>query len=66
MKRSGSQHRAAPGFFAIEYVGAYGHLRFLLLSKGSVTMLTLVMPDCFTASMTVANAPKGTFSSERR
>ena len=28
-------------------------------------MLTLVMPDCFTASITVANAPKGTFSSAR-
>ena len=29
-------------------------------------MLTLVMPACFTASITVANAPKGTFSSARR
>ena len=28
-------------------------------------MLTLVMPDCLTASITVANAPKGTFSSAR-
>jgi len=28
-------------------------------------MLTLVMPDCLTASMTVAKAPKGTFSSAR-
>src|SRR6202166_1910225 len=28
-------------------------------------MLTLVIPDCFTASMTVAKAPKGTFSSAR-
>ena len=28
-------------------------------------MLTLVMPDCFTASITDAKAPKGTFSSAR-
>ena len=28
-------------------------------------MLTFVMPDCFTASMTVAKAPNGTFSSAR-
>ncbi len=28
-------------------------------------MLTLVMPACFTASITVAKAPNGTFSSAR-
>ena len=28
-------------------------------------MLTLVKPACFTASITVAKAPKGTFSSAR-
>jgi hypothetical protein len=30
---------------------------------GCVTMLMFVMPACFTASMTDANAPKGTRSS---
>ena len=34
-------------------------------SSGWVTMLTLVMPACFTASITVAKAPKGTSWSAR-
>src|SRR5262245_3786309 len=34
--------------------------------SGSVTILILLMPDCRRASMTDANTPKGTFSSQRR
>src|SRR5579885_3061211 len=36
------------------------------LFKGCVTMLMFVMPACFTASITEANAPNGTRSSARR
>jgi len=38
---------------------------FLLGWIGSVTMLTLVIPADFTALITVAKAPKATFSSAR-
>ena len=37
-----------------------------LASSGWVTMEIFVMPACLTASMTLAKAPKGTFSSARR
>jgi len=36
------------------------------LFNGCVTMLIFVIPACFTASMTEANAPKGTRSSARK
>ena len=41
-------------------------VRCYLFSMGRVTMLMLVMPACFTASITEAKAPKGTRSSARR
>src|ERR1700723_571294 len=37
-----------------------------LASSGWVTIETLVIPACFTASISVANTPKGTPSSARR
>src|SRR5665213_2443812 len=43
-------------------MGVTGHYFWLI---GCVTMLMLVMPACLTASMTEANAPKGTASSAR-
>ena len=52
-------------------MGFAGHNRWSTESPegywliGCVTMLMLVMPACLTASMTEANAPKGTFSSAR-
>ena len=39
---------------------------FAVFWMGWVTMLILVIPACLTASMTEANAPKGTRSSARR
>ncbi len=44
----------------------WGYFAAGVVSAGWVMMLTLVMPACFTASMSVAKAPKGTFSSARR
>src|SRR5438270_1031929 len=41
------------------------YLYFLPCCNGSVTMLTLEIPVAFTASITVAKAPKGTFWSAR-
>jgi hypothetical protein len=38
----------------------------LLVSTGCVTIEIFVIPACFTASITLANAPKGTRSSARR
>jgi hypothetical protein len=45
-------------------MGLAGHY-FGYWLRGCVTMLMLVMPACLTASITEANAPKGTFSSAR-
>ena len=36
------------------------------VSSGCVTIDTFVIPDCFTASITLAKAPNGTRSSLRR
>jgi hypothetical protein len=43
------------GYFAAPFEGAFW--------IGCVTILMFVMPACFTASMTEANAPNGTRSS---
>src|SRR6185369_6195070 len=39
--------------------------KLLLYFNGCVTILTFVIPVLFTASITVAKAPNGTFSSQR-
>ena len=68
-RRNEDVQRDGAGKAAAEAIGGSGRREWRrgscgswgsCLSRGWVTMLMLVMPACFTASMTEAKAPKGT------
>ncbi len=63
-----AQFVVGAGISAVLELGGYGRVltSLYLAWIGWVTMLMLVMPACLTASITEANAPKGTRSSARR